>query len=206
MCCTKCGSLNDDTARFCTSCGNDMAAEVTAQPENACTQASYANSVSNAPKTLSNNSALDTLKTHGRSILFLIATILYSVMAFFQFLEILSSFSVGSDIGKSLNEISPTASPEIALFSAVFTLSGLFRLIGMTPTVLILIGLWMFRAASGFRSASRVTRYSVRRTAGIFRICLRKAFISLLFQRLSSGAASSPVSKAQVSRSHSSKP
>ena len=198
MFCTKCGAANEDNAKFCTSCGSDMTAEATAQPvhtaaqpantyaqpysaPNPYAQTPYVKPVPKAPKVLSENPVLNTLKTHGSSVLFLIAAILYSVMVLFQFIGILSNLSVGSNMAKELNEISPyvsaAASPVIGILSAVAAMSGLFQFIGMTPTVLILIGLWMFWANSKKPEDRKTTGMTLAYAGTLIRqICL---FIAL---------------------------
>jgi len=129
MFCKNCGAQQESNARFCPHCGSAQAVTPPVQPVTPPTEP-----VSFADKVRA------TAKKVGSSPMFLIATICFTLV---QVLGLLSLFSTGSilnDYADIFEEFQLNTQEILSVFENTILVSGI---VGMIPTIVITVGLWI---------------------------------------------------------------
>lgn len=149
MFCPKCGTQNADGVSFCQNCGSPLTAS---QPTY---QQPYQASQYQQPmysQALVSSTGLATLKKVCSSPVALVAIIAYTAAALFSFLN---SVSGSSGIFGYLYQLADMLDMEDMvgeLYYAVRSTSIVSAVIGMIPTILIAVGLWLTFASAASKS------------------------------------------------------
>lgn len=137
--CQNCGISLDDNAKFCIGCG----AVVEANP-------TYSAPVDYSDvQLISQNTVLNTVRECAKSKLFLVAIILYSITLVLSLITSVSSVSLANGLLDSYMDmmVGDALSDEIMASSySVGSVIGI--VIGMAPTVLFAVGMWITYASA----------------------------------------------------------
>ena len=190
MFCSRCGVENSEGAAFCKNCGNSLGKNAVTPP------AAPVYTVHNKAKApLSSNPVVNAVKQVASSPLALVAIIAFSAMVLVSLISSLVDRNALTaaiySLLNSLTEAGVDVPYEIynAIDSAYYSLgSGLYvfaSILGLIPSILICVGLWLTYSSAASRSSdgmktSGLTTIKVINIIQLVGTCIAFAFIELL--------------------------
>lgn len=197
MFCPNCGYQNADGASFCQNCGTALAVQQAyerPQQQNPPYQPPVQpHAYAQAPR--STHPVLNVVKSKGASVPFLVAAIAFSAAALFSFLYSVS----GNSFPQSLYRLASMLDLEELVwnfYSAARFVTVFFAFLGMIPTVLLAVGIWMTYASAANRQDNGM------KTAGLTIIKVI-TIISFVFICIALGLAEIAVLIAVISQANS---